>query len=163
MSKERPPKTFNIASSATVFLKYFLPTIWIVFFGTLLMVFLFAKQLKIGSMSPMTFKIVYSVFFFGMIALMYFTIFKLKRVEIDEKYLYITNYLKIYRYSFDAIESITKKDYGYWLFYTIELKQAGYFGKKSKFLANRSKITTFMKEHPDIAVELKLEDLLKGD
>ncbi len=161
MSKERRPKTSNISSSATVFLKYFLPTIWIVFFGTLLMVFLFAQQLKIGTMSPMTFKIIYCVFFFGVIALMYFTIFKLKRVEIDDKYLYITNYLKIYRYPFETIERITKKDYGYWLFYTIELKESGYFGKKSRFLANRTKITSFMKENPEIALELKLEDLLK--
>ncbi len=163
MSKERPPKTFNISSSATVFLKYFLPTIWIVFFGTLMMVFIFAQELKMGSMSPTNFKIFYSVFFFGMIGLMYFTIFKLKRVEIDHQYLYITNYLKIYRYPFDTIESITKKDYGYWLFYTIELKEEGFFGKKSRFLANRNKMTAFMKENPEIALALKLEDLLKAE
>jgi hypothetical protein len=161
MSKETTSKTFNISSNSTVFLKYFLPTIWIVFFGTLFTVILFAHNVKVGSMPPTTFKMVYAACFSTMIAIMYFTIFKLRRVELDQDYFYATNYIKIYRYSFESIQAIKKYNYGWWLIYTIELKKPGFFGKKITFLANKRRLVEYLSQHPEVATALNMEDVLE--
>lgn len=163
MSTEPTSKTFNVSSNSTVFLKYFLPTIWTVFFGTLFVVILFAGHVRVGTMDSTVFKLVYAASFFSIIALMYFTIFKLKRVEFDKEFVYVTNYIKIYRYPFNSVESIKKFHYGWWLIYRIELKQAGFFGKRITFLANKKRLVDFFKEHPKVALELKMEDILKGE
>ena len=160
MSKVSTPKTFNVSSTSTVFLKYFLPTIWTVFFGTLFVVILFAGYVNVGSLDSTTFKFIYGFCFLSIIALMYFTLFKLKRVEFDEGSVYITNYIKIYRYPFSSVENITKHHYGWWLLYRIELKEAGVFGKKSIFLANKKRLSAFLNDHPEAALALKIEDPL---
>lgn len=112
---------------------------WIIFFGTLMLLFLIADQFKVGSLSPMTFKIAYSVFFFGIVVLMYFTIFKLKRVEFDADHVYITNYFKILRYPLGDIEKITDNNYLFWRIVKVDLIQPGHFGKSAYFLASNER------------------------
>lgn len=160
MSKEPTPKTYNVSSTSTVFLKYFLPTIWTVFFGTLFVVILFAGYVKVGSLDSTVFKFIYGFSFLSIIAILYFTVFQLKRVELDEKFIYITNYIKIYRYPFSSVKSVKKYHYGWWLIYTIELKEAGYFGKKSTFMANKKRLSAFLNNHPDVATALDMEEFL---
>jgi hypothetical protein len=160
MSTEPTAKTFNVSSNSTVFLKYFLPTIWTVFFGTLFVVILFAGQVRVGSMDSTIFKFVYGFAFLSIIALLYFTVFKLKRVELNEKSVYVTNYVKIYRYPFSSIESIKSYHYGWSLIYRIELKEAGFFGKRITFLAHKKRLVNFLKENPEVALALKMEDVL---
>ena len=160
MSTESTPKTFNVSSTSTVFLKYFLPTIWTVFFGTLFVVILFAGHVRVGTMDSTVFKLIYGFCFLSIIALMYFTIFKLRRVELDEEFVYVTNYIKTYRYPFNSIESIKKFHYGWWLIYRIELKEAGFFGKRITFLAKKKRLVTFLKDNPQVALALKMEDIL---
>lgn len=133
-------KTYNISSSSTLFLKYFLPLIWMVFFGTLLVVFLVLDQFRVGEISPMAFKIAYTVFFFAMLLLMYFTVFRLKRVELDDAFVYVTNYFKTARYPYSNIEKISRNDYGIWLICKVHFKSPGQFGKSVTFLANRKRL-----------------------
>lgn len=149
MAQKKKHKTYNISSSRTVFFKYFLPLIWVVFFGTLMVVFMFADQFKVGSMTPQMFKIVYCAFFFSIVAVMYFTIFKLKRVELDEDYVYITNYFKIYRYPYSNIEKVVRKDYGMWETGTVHLKEAGHFGQKSNFMIDKKKFAQYFEMFPE--------------
>ncbi|MGB0863915.1 MAG: hypothetical protein ACPG19_15270 [Saprospiraceae bacterium] len=151
-------KTINVSSSSTVFLKYFLPTIWIVFFGTLMIVFLFADQFRAGTLSPMTFKVIYTTSFFLIVATMYFTIFKLKRVEFDEQFVYITNYIKIFRYPYENVEKITHAKYGIWLVMRVHLIKGGFFGKKSTFLGSKKKLAAFIEAQPERAAQLGLMD-----
>ncbi len=146
MAREKAPKTFNVTSSFTLFYKYFLPMMWIIFFGTLMLLFLIADQFKVGSLSPMTFKITYSAFFFGMVILMYFTVFKLKRVEFDATHIYITNYFKILRYPLSNIEKISESNYLLWRIVRVDLIEPGHFGKTSYFLANNAKWETYNEE-----------------
>lgn len=151
-------KTINVSSSSTVFLKYFLPTIWIVFFGTLMIVFLFADQFRVGTLSPMTFKAVYTASFFLIVGTMYFTIFKLKRVEFDEQFVYITNYIKIFRYPYENVEKITYAKYGFWLVMRVSLVKGGFFGKKVTFLGSKRKLANFVEKQPERAAQLGLMD-----
>lgn len=161
MATDRPPKTHNITASSTLFFKYFLPTIYVVFFGTLMIVFLFADKFRVGSMSPMAFKIAYMALFVAVVALMYFTLFRLKRVEVDDQHIYITNYLKIFRYPFASIERITATDYGIWLVMQVHLVQPGHFGRRSTFLVHRRRLTQYLADYPENRSALKLPDGLK--
>lgn len=144
-------KTHNISSSATVFLKYFLPTIWAIFFGTLLLVFVFAENLRTETSAPTSSKITFSIIFVVVLITLVFTVFRLKRVELDNEFVYITNYIKIFRYPFAAIESIKTSSFGVATVYTIELKEAGHFGKKVTFLASKKRLAAFKAAEPEAA------------
>ena len=45
-------------------------------------------------------------------SILYFTVMNLKRVEADNDFVYITNYLKIFKYPYFNVEKITEKNYG---------------------------------------------------
>jgi len=89
----------RVSSDWTLFLKLFLPTVWIVFFGVVELVMI------VYSMFP-AWIILASIISYGMgVLVLYATVLRLKRVECTEDYLYVTNYFKTYRYSYDSIAS----------------------------------------------------------
>ena len=103
----------HVSSSATVFLKFALPTVWIVFFGSLCVVFwLFDTITVVAGMPLSTFRIVLPAFFILGVLALYWSVMRLKRVEMDEQFIQVTNYFKHYRYPYHQIE----KNHGEGLF-----------------------------------------------
>lgn len=145
----------NISTSLTAFLKYFVPTIWIIFFGTLLVAFWLNTDMNVGPFSPDVFKWVYSGFFLCGVALLYLMVMTIKRVEVDSNFVYATNYHKIYKYPFSNIKKVKELDYGLFKTVKIHLKEPGHFGKKVVFVASRRKYNAFFKENPAIAQQFK--------
>lgn len=143
----------NISTSLTLFLKIFIPTFWIVFFGAFT-IGVFVKDIGIGPFLPGTFKIVALVFFLLGSLLFYFTLMQLKRVDMDDDFMYVSNYFKTVRYSYNAIGKIKERDW--LLFHTIHVhfREKGYFGEKIVFLARGKKLTRFLKNHPVAAERL---------
>ena len=151
----------RISSNATLFLKIFIPTFWIVFFG----VFTFAIwQLDVpyfGSVPALTMKIGLTVFFLIGSGLLYLTLLQLKRVELDELYVYASNYFKTYRYPFHNVKKITDRDMGLFHLVRIHLKAPGKFGKTLTFLLNEPMFRDFLEKHPDTAAvinDLRIEE-----
>lgn len=146
----------HVSSSLTLFLKYGFPTGWLVFFGAFTIAFWFIDDISvITNMSTGTFRIILTLTYLVIAAIIYWTVMRLKRVEMDEHFLYVTNYFKTARYPFHQIEKVVKKDY--WIFKSIHisLKEAATFGKKISFIASRNRFDEFLKEHPEVAKELK--------
>ncbi len=144
----------HISSSATLFLKLILPTVYVVFFGMFL-ISLFVTDLQyIGPFSIGVWRLGSLVLLLIGIGLIYGTLFQLKRVELDEQYIYATDYFKTYRYPYHHVEKIVAKPVLFFPVYQIHLQEAGAFGRKISFWANRRRLADFMALHPDIAQQL---------
>ncbi|MEM6964262.1 MAG: hypothetical protein AAF573_05820 [Bacteroidota bacterium] len=140
----------QVSTSLTLFLKIFLPSFWIVFFSA----FTFAVwQLDLGTFGGIdmgTFRLVLLGFLLLGIGLIYWALIRLKRVEMDNEFVFVTNYFKNARYPWHNIKNIEERDFA--LFRTIHIvfKKPGIFGGKVTFVASRRKFNAFMKEYPHL-------------
>ncbi|MEM6724838.1 MAG: hypothetical protein AAF598_12415 [Bacteroidota bacterium] len=152
----------NISSSATLALKYFIPTIWIVFFGTItIYVFLSNNAAEIvggtegAVLGP---RLGLLLFFLTGVAFFYFLFMRLKRVEVDHQFIYVTNYIKIYKYPYSNIERIERQKILFFRPTTIHFKEPGSFGPKVTFIEG-CKFDRLMNESPEmVAPFLELID-----
>jgi hypothetical protein len=138
----------RISSNLTLFYKFFIPT----FVWTILGAFT-VVVLNLAAVKTTTRLLVLGIFL-GMVALLYFTVLRLKRVEIDEEYLYVTNYFKHVRYPLQNVEKIVERDFIIIRTATVHLHRAGSFGKTMTFIPSGSLFNNFWKEHPELRVEL---------
>ncbi|MBX2817310.1 MAG: hypothetical protein KTR24_14980 [Saprospiraceae bacterium] len=143
-------KLRRISSSATLGLKLFLPTFWIVFFGAMTIALLFAGSSRAPILGSLTFKLGVLGFFLLGVLLLYFTVIQLKRVELDHEYVYVTNFFKSYRYPLHQIERLVDGDYTLFHLGHFYLKTPGSFGKKITFLQSRQKFVAFMNSSPEL-------------
>lgn len=144
----------RISTNATLFFKFFIPVFWLVFFGAFLLA-VFTQGAEVASIFGNTgFRIGAVSFYLSGIILFYFTLFPLKRVEADDESVYVTNYFKTYRYSWDSVASVTASGFLLFLVANIHLKEKGGFGKKLPFIASKKLYREFWAEHPDLRDKL---------
>lgn len=150
----------RVSSNLTIFFKIFLPTVWIVFFTSILiMVFTISSQMLPAITTP-GFKLGYIIFYLLFMLFIYFTIFQLKRVELGPDYYFATNYFKTYKLIYDDIKSIETIEFGRFILVTFHLQGKSSLGKKITFLANKQLYGIFIDSHPDVAK--KIETLSKS-
>ena len=123
----------RVSSNTTLFWKFFLPIMYITFFGTLGMSILFEVS-DINIFRSIYVKVGYMSIYLIFVLFMLFTIMRLKRVEIDSTHFVATNYFKFYKYQIEDIEKVKKYHFGIFRIYTIYLKSKGKFGKKIRFI-----------------------------
>lgn len=145
----------RISSSGSLFLKIFLPTFWLVFFGTFTFAVLISGRSNAALLGSWVFKVGVLGFFVAGALILYFTLMQLKRVEFDHQCLYVTNYFKTVRYPLDDIDFISETNLGLVYLGHINLKAAGTFGRKLTFLQSRQKFEDFVKADPGMASYLK--------
>ncbi|MBI5916975.1 MAG: hypothetical protein HY842_16515 [Bacteroidetes bacterium] len=141
----------RISSNATLFLKIFFPTLWLVFFGIFTITILLLDTPYYGSVPAIWMKLGLSAFFLSGLGFFYLTLFRLKRVELDELYLYASNYFKTYRYPYHNIEKITERDMVLFHIVRVHLKTPGHFGKKITFLLGETMFKDFLGKYPEVA------------
>lgn len=148
MAKPRP---INISSNWTLFLKIFFPIFWGVFFGALTIAFWFTKEPAVGSMSISNFRLLLSSFFFTGMAVLYFSFMQLKRVEVDEHFVYVTNYKETARYPFHNISKLEEANYFLFKIVRIHFKESGIFGQKIIFLSNQFRLKEVLVKRSELA------------
>ena len=141
----------RISSNFTLFLKIFLPTIWIAFFGAFTLAVLLSNVEQFPIFSFFYFKIGLAAFLLIGLGLLYFTVMQLRRVELDGEFIYASNYFKTYRYPFNNIEKITERDLGLFGLLKIYLKTPGKFGKKITFILDEAMLKDFFDKNPEVA------------
>lgn len=141
----------RVSTNFTLILKIVLPVMWIVFFSSFTLAVWFSGEMDYGRISPDDLRFYLPVFLVLGIVLLYWMVMRLKRVEMDEEYIYVSNYFKTYRYPYHQVEKI--KEYDYTLFKTIKikLKEKGAFGKTIRFIASRNRLQNFLTSHPNVA------------
>lgn len=144
----------RISSNWTLFLKIFLPTFWVVFFGALTVGMWLINTPAFGDVKALPFKLGLTAFFLVGTTLLYFSIFQLLRVDLDENHLFVSNYFKTYRYPFDDIEQIVERDLGFFHLVRIRLKGRGRFGSRINFLLDDSMLKAYFEKYPQAASSL---------
>ena len=112
------------------------------------------EDIAVGPFLPGTFRLVMLGFFLLGSTLLYLTLMQLKRVDMDEEYMYVSNYFKTVRYPYPAIDKIKERDW--LLFHTVHVRfrEAGTFGNGIVFLCRGKKLTRFLSTHPGAAERL---------
>jgi hypothetical protein len=150
-------KMHRVSSNLTLFLKFFIPVGWTVFFTAFTIALYVAGENMLPFLTSDIFRIPFTIFYFIFLFLIYSTIFQLKRVEMGTEDYFVTNYFKTYRLIYDDIDKISRIKLGRLSWTTFHLKAKGSFGKHISFLQSNNLYKTFCNDHATICQ--KLEDL----
>ena len=140
----------NISSNTTLALKVFLPIFWIVFFGAMTIAFFFSSEASVGGISMNAMRLLMSSFVLTGAAVLYFSVMQLVRVEMDDQFVYITNYRQTARYPYHQVEKIEALAFPIFKIYRLHLKNKGIFGEKVTFLSSRYRFDDFLAVRPDV-------------
>jgi len=147
----------RVSSQLTIFLRIALPTIWLTTILSLVVLLAVAVSGKAQVFSnPIVLAGLVFVLASG-IAFIYFFLWRFYRVDMDERYVYVSDYFKTYKYSFHDIESIKGSSWAPTRVFTIKLKSKGSFGKEIQFLASQKLWNDFVNEHPEVMRNLYIK------
>ncbi len=124
----------QVSSNTTLLFKIFIPVFWLVFFGAFTLV-LFISNIETQTLLPVIYlRFIMSGVLLSGIVFFYFTFLKLKREEMSADGVYVSNYLKSFKYPYSNIERIEERNR--LLFSTVRLyfKRPTSFGKHITFL-----------------------------
>lgn len=151
----------QVSSNLTLLLKFFIPVFWIVFFGAFTIAVLASQNPYFGNIPAFVFKLgILTFYLLGMLVLyMYFL--RLKRVEMDEQFVYVSNYFRSFRYPWEDIEDLSNRDFTLFQLIRIRLKGSGSFGRSMTFLASRRRLQEAVLAFPNHFTDIfpiELED-----
>ena len=144
----------RVSSSATILLKFFLPTFWIVFFGAFTLTVFLAGHDHYGNIPASYLQIGSLLFFVLGVAGLYWAVIRLKRVEMDEEFVYVTNYFKTFRYPYHNVKKMEESDYLFFRSMHLHFHQPGSFGKKVTFIVSQKLMDDFLKSNPRVVQHL---------
>lgn len=145
----------RVSTNATLFYRLFFPIFWIVFFGAFTIAVFVANRPMYGEIPGNYLRLGSAFFYLSGVVILYFTLMKLKRVEMDDQFVFITNYLRHFRYPWHNIESIEEHNFLFLRLVTLTFKTPGSFGKKIIFAASNQLYTGFLNSHPDLKKKVK--------
>ena len=79
----------------------------------------------------------------------YFTVFRLKRIDINNEFVFISSYYTNVKYPIIDIDKIKVSDYGILHLGKMTLKGKGVFGDKISFIASQRSLKKFLTENPE--------------
>jgi len=147
----------HVSTSWTLILKIVIPTLWLAFFGGFALAITFSDMDYFGGYPISYFRAGYAVFFVSGFLMLYWLVLRLKRVEMDKEFVYASNFIKNYRYPYSNVRKIEIRNYGLFRTVRVYLRDAGKFGSRFAFIANRERFYTFFKQNP------QLKEYLSGD
>ena len=140
----------QVSTSLTLFLKVFVPLFWTAFFLAFTIAIWTLDVGRFAGIPIQSFRIGMIFFLLAGIGFFYWTVLRLKRVEMDKDVVFVTNYFKHAKYPWSNIENIEERNFSLFRTVHITFKQAGIFGKKVTFVASRRKFNAFRKENPHL-------------
>lgn len=148
----------RVSSQLTIFIRIALPTIWL---ATVVSLFVLLTIAVRGKAQVFSNPIVWgtTIFILGSgFAFIKFILWKLYRVDMDSRNIYVSNYFKTYKYPWTDVESISEGSFLPGRIYKVTFKAKGSFGQHIHFLASRVLWDDFVKNHPSL-----LAGILHGD
>jgi hypothetical protein len=140
----------RVSSQLTIFLRIALPTIWITTLLSLAVLLGFAVQGRAYLFSnPIVWIGIILILGTG-IAFIRLILWRVYRVDMDNKYVYVSDYFKTYKYSYTDIEHIRDSSVLPGRIFIIRLKSKGSFGREIAFLASQKLWQDFITTHPEI-------------
>ena len=133
----------RLSSNLTLFFKLFIPTGWVSFFGLFTLVIFVVDTTDKPLLASTVFRLSFLAFFLIFFAIIYFTIFQLKRVEHKEGDIYVTDYFKTIKLPIENIHRISTLNLIIFKVVWFHLKTKGVFGKRIPFIAKKSNFKSF--------------------
>lgn len=141
----------RLSSNATLFLKIFLPVFWTTIVLMMNLVLWFSSEHYFGALPLQSLRWGMLLVLVAGSATFWLLFWPLKRVEATADYLYVSNYFKTARYSWqEEVASIKRQRFLFFHITTVELKGVGAFGQRFHFLASRRLMESFSAEHPQL-------------
>lgn len=137
----------RLSTSWTLMFRVFLPTLWLSFFIPFTIYLLFFDHsnaiLHWGFSSILFFVLLSGV-------LIYFlSLSKLRRVDVDDDFFYVSNYFKTVKFPYEMVEKIDETNIVAFRLFSLTLKKKGQLGKKIKFLESGKIFRDLISENPD--------------
>lgn len=146
----------RVSSQLTIFLRIALPTIWLTTILSIVILLSWAVRGKAGLFGNPFIWIGLLLILGTGFAFVKMVLWRFYRVDMDSRFVYVSNYFKTYKYPFSEIESISDSKTLPGRVFLITLKAKGSFGKKIYFLAAQMLWQEFLKENPEIVVVKKV-------
>lgn len=133
----------RISSSLTLGLSIFIPVFWYMFFGCFTLFFLFTSDEDLPFSNPNLIRIIILLFFVVFGFLIYYSLTKLKRVEMDHDFLYVTNFFKTIKIPISQIKKVKSFPLFGFIRVKIILQTNTIFGTKIRFICDSDKYHQF--------------------
>ena len=144
----------RVSSQLTILIRIALPTIWMT--TILSLVILLGISVR-GTAQVFSNPIVWLglLFILGTgIAFIYLVLWRFYRVDMDDRFIYVSDYFRTYKYPFSDIANIRESKLLPGRVFIITFKSKGTFGKQISFLASQKLWNDFLVEHPDLFREI---------
>jgi hypothetical protein len=138
----------QLSSNKTLIFKTFIPIFWLVFFGAFTISTFFMKESYIGQISIEFFRILTIAFYAIGSIILALTSMRLKRVELNESEIFISNYLKSFKYKIEDLEKIQIKNFGLFKSMKIIFKGKTTFGIKINAITSEKKLKKVLETYP---------------
>ncbi|HKK88819.1 MAG TPA: hypothetical protein VJ917_08210 [Saprospiraceae bacterium] len=141
----------RVSSNSTMFLRFFVPIVWIVFFGAISLAMVFHRGFQ-NAMAEIHTALVPGliVLYLLTVGALALTIMRLKRIECDELFLYASNYFKTARYPYHQIKDIREQSFFGVPLVDVELKKKGVFGRRLFFIGRQATLNQLYNKHADL-------------
>ena len=138
----------QLSSNRTLIFKTFIPIFWLVFFGAFTISTFFMNESYIGQISIEFFRILTIVFYLIGSVTLALTAMRLKRVELGESEIFISNYLKSYKYSIADLEKIRIQNFVLFKSMKVIFKGKTSFGTKISAITSEKKLKKVLETFP---------------
>ncbi|HMQ06301.1 MAG TPA: hypothetical protein PKC30_03320 [Saprospiraceae bacterium] len=148
----------RVSSNFTIFLKIFIPTAWITFFGLFTIAIWISEDANLPLGGGEGFRWIFTGCFIFLLACMYFSIMQLKRVEFAKDGIYVTNYFKTYRYAYHDVVNIYENNLAIATLAIIQLRNKGKFGRRIPFIISKVNYIDFITQNPELFDHIMQKD-----
>ena len=156
---EQTTKLFQLTSSWTMGLRLFIPTLWLTFFGVMILAAFFSEDaINVGIFSVPYSKYILLLFWILSLIFFLFTLLRLRRLDGDEFFMYVSTYFRNFRYPHHNIEKLTVKEYGIFYIGKLYFKQAGTLGNSVFCILSKGRLEAFVAYYPNIKTDWKVEE-----
>lgn len=140
----------RVSSQLTIVLRIVIPTVWLTTILSFVILLGIAVRGKAGLFGNPFIWIGLLIILGSGFTLIKWLLWRFYRVDLDHRYLYISNYFSTYKYPLSDIESIVPSATFPTRIFCIVLKSKGTFGKKIWFLASQTLWQDYLLEHPEV-------------
>lgn len=140
----------RLSSSLTLGFALFFPVFWFVLFGCLTLFILALDPEDLPISNPAVFKMSLSIGFLFFGFLIYIGPMKLKRVEIENDQLFVTNYFKTITFNAQHVTGINVQSHFGLTLVTLKLDYKSSFGRKIRFLSDTQRVQYLLEKHKEI-------------
>ena len=139
----------QVSSNLTLFYRLFVPVFFGVFLGALVVFAWTHPQAYYGSLRGDYLRVGVTALLAGLLALTYFTLWRLRRVEMGREWVYVTDYFRQARYPWSNVESVRETPLGLLRLVRVRFHAAGTFGSTALFVASASRWRMFKEEQSE--------------